>query len=272
MKIGIIGNGVVGQALAYAYREMGDVLRYDTKDERRINMVDQVNHCDIIFICVPEYVVESAISRLSKPSLIVIKSTTPVGVTQAIQQQYPRHTLIHSPEFLTERTSLHDAEHPRVNIIGLPYYGETFTSESVNQQLRQQQNGYETYYSLLQRRWPGIPIHIMSSSESETVKMFLNAFFAVKVSLFNEFHELVSSMNLNWETIISTMVTEGRMTPTHTAVPGPDGQYGFGGKCLPKDLDNLIGCMMRTECNPSILQTVQMRNHKDRTRKVITHD
>jgi UDP-glucose 6-dehydrogenase len=259
MKIGIMGNGIVGQATSYAYRDIADVYRYDKDHERGLHTIRQVNECDIVFVCVPEYEVECAIWMLVEPCFIVIKSTTPVGVTRELQQKYQRHTIVHSPEFLTERTSLYDAEHPRVNIIGIPNY----QSQDKPQDIRGDEQ-YNRYYSLLQRKFLDIPLHVMSSDESEAVKLFLNSFFAVKVSLFNEFHELADKLNLDWEVVISTMVTEGRMTPTHTAVPGPDGKYGFGGRCLPKDLWNLIGCMLRNQCNPQVMQAVAMRNIKDR--------
>lgn len=263
MKIGIMGNGIVGQALSYVYRDIGDVYRYDKSRERCTHRLEQLYDCDIVFVCVPEYTVECAVSMLSESCFIVIKSTTLIGMTKELQQTYIRHTIVHSPEFLTERTALHDAEHPRVNIIGVPDYNHDHKTQHP-----ENDHYYGRYYSLLQRKFPNIPLHIMSSNESEAVKLLLNSFFAVKVSLFNEFRELADKLQLDWETVIATMVTEGRMTATHTAVPGPDGQYGFGGRCLPKDLWNLVGQMLRNQCSPQILQTVAMRNIKDRARKV----
>ena len=95
----------------------------------------------------------------------------------------------------------------------------------------------------------------------EAVKLFQNAFSAVKIATFNEFRSLADAMNLDWERCLSALLAGGWINPMHTQVPGPDG-YGFGGKCLPKDLANLIDCISKETGQHSavMLKAAKLRN------------
>ncbi len=264
MKIGIIGNGVVGRATLHAYNgfDSHDVLCYDKDPKLSTCKLSDIQDCEIVFICTPELAVESTIIQLSNKGIInslniVIKSTTYVGSTQWLHNQYGNiHNIVHCPEFLTERTSLIDAAIPRCNIVGTPDFGENETKI----------RPIHPIYSLLQRRFPGVAILMMSSNESEFVKLALNAFFATKIAFFNELQSVARVLNpeVDWETVLTGMLADGRVTKHHTQVPGPDGSRGFGGKCLPKDLDTMISLMYNWKCDPKILEAVRARNMKDR--------
>ena len=107
----------------------------------------------------------------------------------------------------------------------------------------------------------------MSSDESEAVKLFLNGFFSVKVAYFNEVNALASRLDLNWDNILKGLLSDGRVAHSHTQVPGPDGKFGFGGTCLPKDLANLVHCLESNGCMAQVTYAALLRNHQDRERK-----
>ena len=112
----------------------------------------------------------------------------------------------------------------------------------------------------------------MSSDESEAVKLFQNSFFAVKVAFWNECNQLASKLGLDWQVVMNAILADGRISPSHTNVPGPDGKYGFGGECLPKDLASLASQMINEgmhsypQSKDTLCFTALMRNLRDRKR------
>jgi UDPglucose 6-dehydrogenase len=83
-------------------------------------------------------------------------------------------------------------------------------------------------------------IRRVSIREACLIKYFENSFLAVKVSLMNEFFSLAKSLGVNWERTIEALTLDKRIGADHTQVPGPDGHFGWGGHCLPKDTSALI--------------------------------
>lgn len=270
--IGIVGNGTVGRATARAYVEhVKDVRIFDCDLTKRTHSLDETLDSRLVFVCLPEEKIDqffTATNRAPWPTCnYVLKSTVPIGTTRRLREQYGLTNLVHSPEFLTERCALHDAQNPSQLIIGFP-----------GKVSGQPGRPYCLLNELYHARFPHAPIRLMSSDESEALKLFLNAFFAVKVSFFNEINSLASALGLDWDTILQGMLGDGRICPSHTQVPGPDGQYGFGGKCLPKDLEtlrqtfrNLCGDSVYIKNNivafPFILEAVKERNKMERNRE-----
>lgn len=255
MKLGVVGGGVVGRATARAFIEHVDEVRvYDTVAERRTHSLADVLACDLVMVCLPTpqkadslecdlsavdsfFRVASLNGHPSTSGLnLVLRSTVPIGTTRRLCEWYGLANLVHSPEFLTARVACTDAQLPARNIIGIPHPAPVLT-----------EGGYNmvgtTLRDLYRRRFPGVPLHVMTSDESEAVKLFTNAFFAVKIATFNEFHTLATAMGLDWDAVLAGVLSDGRISHSHTKAPGPDGRFGFGGECLVKDLANLIQCM-----------------------------
>lgn len=268
MKIGIIGGGVVGRATARCFMEHGEVKVYDVVRERATHSKEETLACDLVFVCLPTpqvpgslecdvsalHVFFNGVLDYHDPSKnFVLRSTVPIGTTKRLAKEYNLPNLVHSPEFLTARCAITDAQVPARNIVGVPNGGSNAASVTL---------------ALLYRdRFPGVPIHTMSSDESEAVKLFLNSFFAVKVAYFNEINELAEKLGLDWGRVLEGMLSDGRIAHSHTKVPGPDGKYGFGGTCLPKDLANLISCGTRNNFWFEVTQGAYSRNMHDRERK-----
>ena len=269
LTIGIIGNGVVGNATARTWMEHAEVRVYDTNPLRRTHTWEQVLSCHVVFLCLPTPPYSSQrippgaanecdITEIEKTCVALrddqpngtyaLRSTVPIGTTRNLKAVYKLPNLVHNPEFLTARCAVTDAQTPARNIIG----GEIITSTDLRW--------------LYQLRFPGVPVHCMSSDESELVKLTQNSFFAVKVAFFNEVRALSDKLHLKWEIVLEAILADGRIAHSHTRVPGPDGKYGFGGSCLPKDLGNMIHCINKNGCSAIITSAAQARNSIDRGR------
>lgn len=263
-SVGIIGNGVVGNALGHSLKNCR-LFVHDTDASRTGHTLDAVlENSDITFVCLPSPrdsflggvsvdVLNSFFESVqgNQRNLLVIKSTVPVGYTEGVKRSHGIRYLLHSPEFLTERTAVTDAAHPRQLLIGIP--GGSNVSPCCSHLLK----------SFYEAQYPGVPISISGSNETEAAKLFSNAFFATKIAFFNQLHQACNCIGMDYETVLGHMLLDGRIHPEHVDVPGPDGQLGFGGKCLPKDAEEahllLTGLMI-----PTFLGDVLRRNEYDR--------
>lgn len=230
MKVGVIGGGVVGRATAGAFEAYCEEVRiFDTNPDRRTHSGDQVLECDLVFVCIPEREVERQFSYFTehKDTNFVIKSTVPIGTTRRLADRYGLTSVVHSPEFLTVRTALEDAKNPRLLVVGSPWKEPTPKSgvQCVDPASRM-------ILSLYNEVWPDLDCAYLTSDESEAMKLAMNSFFAVKVAFFNEVYQFCHRAGLNYEEVREALVAEGRVGDLHTHVPGPDGQFGFGGTCL----------------------------------------
>ena len=114
-KVGILGNGFVGEAISFAFSSVADMYVYDIDPSRCLNDIESVHHCDFVFVCVPTPMykdgsqdlsyVESAFEKATDRPIYIIKSTVLPGTTEELSKQYPNFKIIFSPEFLTERTA-----------------------------------------------------------------------------------------------------------------------------------------------------------------------
>lgn len=271
--VGVIGNGVVGHATARCWMEWSDggVRVYDKNPVRCAHPLvypepgRAVLDCDIVFVCLPEtaldeFFTECLTGKGVYPDRVrevnfVLKSTVPVGTTRRLVQKHGLKNLVHSPEFLTARCAVTDAQMPARNIIGCPYGEDEWSWAALRLE------------ELCVTRFPGVSTYVMTSDESEAVKLMVNSFFAVKVALFNEFRTYADAAGLDWDQVLAGILSDGRIAHSHTKVPGPDG-YGFSGRCLPKDLMMLIRCMAQHgNAMAEVCSAAHERNKTDRERQ-----
>lgn len=263
MIVGVVGCGTVGHAMVRAFMEWCEVRAYDQQWQKATHTLEQVMEAELVFVCLPTpqgvngaadmSVVTSFLeSQQGSETTLVLKSTVPIGTTKFLREKYKLPNLVHSPEFLTARCAVTDAMLPARNIVGGILDGF--------------QHGMELLAGLYKHRFPGVPVWRMTSDESEAVKLFLNSFFAAKVAIFNELHTVATGLGMDWGRIINGVLSDGRIAHSHTKVPGPDGCFGFGGACLPKDLANLVNCAEQAGGFVPIMRAVMFRNQTDRER------
>ena len=76
----------------------------------------------------------------------------------------------------------------------------------------------------------------MSSEEAELAKYAHNVFGAMKVIYFNCVYDICMKSGLDYSNVLKGVMASGYVNKPHTMVPGPDGMFGYGGKCFPKDV------------------------------------
>jgi len=282
MLIGIIGGGVVGSATARVFSEVGhEIGIYDLDRERRTHdLIDLLNNADLTFVCLPtpqkERSLECDTSALDRFFIsvrqfyhdrnFVIRSTVPIGYTRRIYNLgFPN--VVHSPEFLTARTAYEDARNPRLVVIGSP--GERAVKPDNWSGAILVPDSCAKLAELYQKTFPTVDKCWLTSDESEMMKLAMNSFFAVKVAFWNEVHRLCTTKECDYSEVIEAILAEGRVHPIHTKVPGPDGKFGFGGSCLPKDLASFIYQLDPTgNEGGSVALAAYLGNEKDRRRTI----
>ena len=231
-KVGVIGNGFVGEAISFAFSSIAEMYIYDTDPSRCLNNIESVHNCDFVFVCVPTPMYEDGSQDLSyvertfengtdKP-LYILKSTVLPGTTDKLSKKYPNFKIIFSPEFLTERTARLDMLTQSRIILG----GELTLTEKAK--------------TLFNQRFKIKNIIQTDSKTAELTKYMNNTFFATKVSIMNEFKLLCDKIDANWEDALKGFVSDGRIGDSHLNVPGHDGKLGYGGTCFPKDVNALL--------------------------------
>ncbi len=267
MSVGIVGGGVVGTALFHAYSLPSQnitTMLHDIDPARSKHSLLEVLEADVVLLCLPTPSLKdnigldvSALEEFCKAHAgwrkpFVIKSTVPVGTTRRLAKTYELGNLYHSPEFLTERTAEDDARNPKGLLLGTPYNGDLFHPGIV-----------ELFKRLAIRLG-----RIGTSEETEMVKIVLNAFYGVKVSFFNEVYQLCQKLGISYNDVSRMSEASGMIYPQHMQVPGPDGLFGFGGKCLPKDLAQFIRHCLDNKVEPVMSFGASCRCAVDRQRPV----
>ena len=230
-KIGIIGNGFVGEALAFAFSSSFEICINDIDKSKSTHKLNEIYECDFIFVCVPTPMfkdgtqdisfIEDVFSKAKHGPLYIIKSTVVPGTTKKLIDKYNLN-IIFSPEFLTERTAKLDMLTQSRIILG----GETRLTNLAAQ--------------IFKARFKNKNIIETDSNTAELVKYMNNIFFATKVSIMNEFKLISDKIDANWEDALFGFSSDGRVGDSHLNVPGHDGKLGYGGTCFPKDVSSFI--------------------------------
>ena len=258
-NIVIVGHGYVGKAVEYGFNTKKNKI---TLIDPALygNSVDDIKQwkdfVDVAFVCVPTpfgsdgaidaSIVIDVTNKLieNTTGLIVIKSTVIPPIVKKLSEENTR--VIYNPEFLTERNALDDFVNPPMHILG----GGRSATDTL-----------ETLYKKFSRCKPA-PVYKMSAQDAAFVKYGINSFLATKVMWFNQYKELIDYHGADYDSIISAVGTDSRISHSHTQVPGPDGRCGFGGACFPKDT-NALAQFAGTDYL-SILHLVISENNKIR--------
>ena len=237
-KIGIVGNGFVGNSVAFGFSPTHEVRIHDKDPKKNLNTIEEVLECDYVFVCVPTPmnpdgsinldIVHKALQEIefyikwNKDNILILKSTMIPGTVEALQYKYPTLNIVFNPEFLTERTAKLDFLTQARIILG----GDKRHTTKVKQ--------------LFEERFMHSYVIETDTTTAEMVKYMNNVFFASKVSIMNEFKQVCDSVGADWGVALKGFTADGRIGDSHLNVPGPDGKMGFGGSCFPKDINAFI--------------------------------
>ncbi len=228
LKIGFVGQGFVGKNYADDFENRGyKVIRYSEEPEY-IKNKDLIRDCDVVFIAVPtpttengfDYsIVESTLNLIGKGKIAVIKSTIVPGTTKILQNKFRDIIVMHSPEFLSEKTAAHEAANPTRNILGIVHNDEKNT------------NAAKLVLSIL----PKSPFEIVcSSEEAEVIKYAHNSLGFITVVFGNLLYDLAKSHGASWENIKSAIDADTEKSSTYMNPVHKTGR-GAGGRCFIKD-------------------------------------
>jgi UDPglucose 6-dehydrogenase len=92
----------------------------------------------------------------------------------------------------------------------------------------------------------------------------MNSYLAAKVSFMNEFNKLAEAEGVEWKDITDIASYDQRIGLTHMAVPGPDGRYGWGGACFPKDITAIIKEAEQLSLDFKLLRNIESINKEHR--------
>ena len=117
---------------------------------------------------------------------------------------------------------------------------------------------------LYRLRFPYTKIIKTDFATAQLIKYMANCFFATKVSFMNEMYEICSAIDGDWDKAVEGFITDGRIGNSHIDVPGHDGDFGFGGKCFPKDLNAMIKKAESLGVSPEVMKGAWKKNKQIR--------
>lgn len=234
-KIGIIGYGFVGESQAFAFSPVADIKIFDIEVAKRTHELDEVLDQDLVFVCIPTPMKEDGtqdislvegffyqVEKFRANPIYILKSTVLPGTTKRLADKFNLN-IVFCPEFLTEKTAKLDMLTQSRIVIG----GNDSSLVSKVQSLFEARFGNKHYV-------------ITDSTSAELIKYMSNNFLTVKTSFMNEYYDLATELEANWDSVIEGFASDPRIGNSHTQVPGHDGKRGFGGSCFPKDINAII--------------------------------
>lgn len=262
MLVSVMGLGFVGGSMKKSFEIKGvEVIGYDKfKDEFKDNFMECLKS-DIAFLALPTVFDEdkneydkSCIREVctdlmnnNYTGIVVIKSTVEPTTTTTLSEEFPSLRLIHNPEFLTAATAFEDFHNQSHIVLGK---GPNVSDEEMNK--------LSNFYMKL---YPDAEMSFSTCTESESMKIFVNCFYSVKVQFFNELYLLCKNMDCDYNVVKYLMIKNKWINPMHTDVPGPDGKLSYGGYCFPKDTNALLNHMKRVNTPCKVLEaTIHERN------------
>ena len=240
------------------------------------DVIEAIRAGDVIFICVGTPPLEngdadlSAIDRVAKwiatesrsPKLVIEKSTVPVQTGRQLKHAlavYGRNggvtfQVASNPEFLREGTAVGDFLHPDRIVVGVE-------EKSAEEKLR------EIYRPILERRF-NCPVHapacppaepppfvVTTINSAELIKHASNSFLALKISYANALADLCEKLDADVEEVTRAMGLDPRIGPQFLRAG-----LGFGGFCLPKDIQAFIRLAERAGVDFTLLKEAERIN------------
>jgi UDPglucose 6-dehydrogenase len=255
--IGVVGLGVVGGTAEAAFRAAGVETRgYDRY--RGIGTPAELAPCAVVFLCVPTpsgpdgghdltevaFAVREIEPHLEPGTVIAIKSTIPPGTCEQLAARHPQLEFASVPEFLVASRAVESFVRPDRIVIGA-----------------REPETAATIAGLMKTIAPEAPVVVLEPREAELVKLCSNAMLAAKISMANELSDVCARFGVLWSNVQGVVGLDRRIGPDHLTVTA---ERGFGGECLPKDLDGLIAVSRESGYEPMLLDEIGALNRNVR--------
>ncbi len=242
--IGIIGFGMVGKAVEFGFRKCQAII-HDPNYKKSVSIKEMVERKpEAIFVCVPTPNDGSKFSivRQVLQELKDLNYTGVVAVKSTVLPQYiEEFDIVYNPEFLSRATANTDFVNPPIIIVG-------------GDRNRELLEVYAKYSIVLCEN-----VYVTNVKTAAFIKYTLNSFYATKVTFMNQMHDVATQIGVDWADVRDVLRSHPWVGPQHCQVPGPDGERGFGGPCLPKDTETIA-----EEYDVELLKTVLEINKKYR--------
>lgn len=267
-KIGIIGQGFVGNSVREGFNNFFETITFDINgnctESSLFELIEKVNET---FLCLPTpmkkngecdlSIVRNCLSQIDlivkslnkKDFIVIIKSTIPPGTTEKLNSENENLNIVFNPEFLTEANAVEDFKNQNRIIVGgdRPYTSKVKT--------------------IFEKAFPKVPIIKTSSTIAEMIKYVTNTFLATKISFANEIYQICQAIDIDYDKVIEYAKYDNRLGNSHWSVPGHDGDLGYGGHCFPKDISALKFLADNLNVDSTMLSAAIDKNNKVRTDK-----
>tara|TARA_R100000322_G_C5417778_1_gene185493 strand:- start:386 stop:1156 length:771 start_codon:yes stop_codon:yes gene_type:complete len=253
MKIGVIGVGVVGTAIEQGFRDLGHIVK--THDIKFNTRIENVLDTKIVFLCLPTnpdrrgecntkpiFQVVRRLNHLKYKGIIAIKSTIIPGTYAELKKEFDEERMCHVPEFLREKFAYEDfTENHNVLVVGAPNYD--VSRIVINCHGNYPKNVIE-----------------MKPEEAEFVKYFSNVFKAVKITFANSFGKICDEFDIDYNSVLKAFELENVKETSYLKYS--DELRGFGGMCLPKDVQALSKLVENKDIDVNLFKFILDENEK----------
>ena len=263
LTLGIVGCGFVGSAVASGF-DTPNVDSWIVDPKKSTTTLQQLASVGphLTFICVPTpqstdgsvnvTIVDQVLADLNKfayDGIVVIKSTITPDHLERFVEEYDLR-IVYNPEFLTEANAHQDFINPSMQILG-----------GVWEECELVERAYVEFSKV--KVVPTFKTDIVSAS---LLKYTINSWLATKVSFMNELYQLhkSSGAKTSWDQFTDMLQRDKRIGDSHLRVPGPDGSFGFGGHCFPKDTAGLLSYADKNNVDLSVLSKAVETNARIR--------
>jgi UDPglucose 6-dehydrogenase len=266
MKLGVIGQGFVGGSVYEGMKNYFETFTFDLNGNCTENsLFSLIEKVDMTFLCLPTpmrktgecdlSIVRNCLSQADmivkslnkKDFIVIIKSTIPPGTTDILNKENDNLNIVFNPEFLTEANAIEDYKNQNRIIIG----GDRPWTSKVK--------------TVFERVFPKVSIIKTSSTIAEMIKYVTNTFLATKVSFANEMYQICQGLDIDYDKVMEYSKYDDRLGKSHWSVPGPDGDFGYGGHCFPKDIEALKFVATNLNVKTTILSAAIEKNDEVRS-------